>query len=391
MKKLFSVTGVAVLFAALTFVSCEKKENEKLEDGIYICGEATPYADPTAASMMRKTVDCAAGAVSNTLLEYYVPIQAGKTFQIATVIGNNVETKVGGALAMTYSALPANYYTLAADGTFSVAEDGLYHIAYETVLGKVIIAKVNKMSVFGGEFGWGDADMTASDGEKTYTLANVRCAANSEWKIRYNGFWDIGVDDTAAPTVKVATAWGKGTNGVVFEGTKGTMDLLPGGGNISVGACDKQGVYTFTMNLVDGAWVATMTKTGEVAMTGTPDDDAHKLSFVGTLLESGWVADYDLTYVNTADGVSTYTYSSLALLAVQELKVRQGHDWNISYGYLAGHILENGQVLDAETTPATNFTDAGGNIKVVADKTYTTVEFKIDWTCTTDWTMNFIE
>ena len=162
MKKLFSVIGAVALFAILALVSC-KKEKEKLEDGIYICGDATPYAEPAAASIMHKTVDGAAGGVSNTLLEYYVPLQAGKTFQIATVIDNNVETKVGGTLAMTYSALPANYYNLAAGGTFSVAENGVYHITYETVLGKVVIAKVNKMSVFGSEFGWGDADMTASN------------------------------------------------------------------------------------------------------------------------------------------------------------------------------------------------------------------------------------
>ncbi|MDR0619005.1 MAG: hypothetical protein LBG17_03800 [Bacteroidales bacterium] len=390
MKKLFSVIGAVALFAILALVSC-KKEKEKLEDGIYICGDATPYAEPAAASIMHKTVDGAAGQVSNTLLEYYVPLQAGKTFQIATVIDNNVETKVGGTLAMTYSALPANYYNLAAGGTFSVAENGVYHITYETVLGKVVIAKVNKMSVFGSEFGWGDADMTASNDGKTYTLTNVKCAANSEWKIRYNAFWDIGVDDTAAPTVKVATSWGQGTNGVVFEGTTGTMDLLPAGGNISIDACDKQGIYTFTMNLVDGAWVATMTKTGEVTMTGEPNDDAHKLSFIGTLLGTSWDTDHDLTYVSTTDGVSLYTYGSLAFVADNEFKVRQAHDWGISYGYLAGHILENGEVRDAETTPASNFADSGGNIKVLADKTYTKVEFKISWTCTTDWTVNFIE
>jgi hypothetical protein len=391
MKKLFSTIGVAALFATLTF-SCgdKEKKGETLEDGIYICGEATPYADPTAASMMRTTVNTAAESkeISSTLLEYYVSVQAGKTFQIATVI-NNVATKIGGTLTTTYTDLPASYYDVAANGTFSVTENGIYHVVYETELGKVMIAKVNKMSVYGGEYSWSDADMTASDDGKTYTLANVKCAANSEWKIRYNSFWDVGVDNAETPTVKVGTSWGKGTKGIVFEGTTGTMDLLPGGpSNLGVPDCDHQGVYTFTMKIVDGAWVATMSKTDDVKMEGAADDDAHKLSFIGTLLGTAWDTDADLTYTNTTDGMSLYTYGSLALVAGNEFKVRQGHDWAISYGYVAGHILENGAVREGT---ASNFADNGGNIKVVADKTYSSVEFKINWTCATEWTINFKE
>ena len=79
------------------------------------------------------------------------------------------------------------------------------------------------------------------------------------------------------------------------------------------------------------------------------------------------VDDAIFTYASNDGDVYTYSISKLTLLADGEFKVRKDRDWVVSYGF---------SDITIEGDP-TNFVDAGGNIKVVARKTYS-IDFILD-------------
>ncbi len=102
----------------------------------------------------------------------------------------------------------------------------------------------------------------------------------------------------------------------------------------------------------------------------TPED--YVFGIIGNAYEiDGVVANWDndviFTYASTEGDVYTYSLDKITLLADGEFKIRKDRDWVVSYGF--ADVTIQGDV--------SNFVDAGGNIKVVAEKTYS-VDFVLD-------------
>ena len=66
------------------------------------------------------------------------------------------------------------------------------------------------------------------------------------------------------------------------------------------------------------------------------------------------------------------------MLAGGEFKIRKDHDWATNFGYVAANIKGD----------AANIVDNGGNMKVVAAATYTSIQFKVTWPANT-WEITF--
>jgi len=90
---------------------------------------------------------------------------------------------------------------------------------------------------------------------------------------------------------------------------------------------------------------------------------------------ANWDYDLDMAYnaalstvtdQTTKFGTYAFKATNVSLLAGGDFKIRKGHDWAVNFGYVAANI--KGDIA--------NFVDDGGNIKVVAAATYSTVVFK---------------
>ncbi|MDR1974657.1 MAG: hypothetical protein LBQ31_08310 [Bacteroidales bacterium] len=393
MKKILTMALVgAALIMGIT--SCERTKDEKVEDGVYLVGEASPWSNLAHKAAFWVTrnerVEVEAGELKplrSTLKEIYAPLQKGKSFQIAVVEGGNA-VKYGGTLVMTYQGsgsddhpvgIKAYYYTPNEGSSFTVEEDGMYHIVYETSLNKIIICKANWGIRGVGPAGWGFNEMEPSNGDKTWTITDIEVPASGGWKFSYDGGWKLGVDDTVWTdcTVSVGTNYGAGS--IVFSGDVGKVNIIPCGADFALPEAANKGIYTFVMEWTEDGWNVNMTKTGDIAGI---DPATQVLSLIGSAV-GGWdvANDVDLVYQSTdAAGFASYQTTNLNLPEGGELKVRKDKDWATSWGYSAANI----------TGDVENFVDNGGNIKVVAGKTYATITFKMNWD-TDAWELNFTE
>ncbi|MDR1974651.1 MAG: hypothetical protein LBQ31_08280 [Bacteroidales bacterium] len=390
MTKFLALSAIAVAMIATT--SCGPKTTtptDPIDDGMYLVGAATPWAEASTAGLMIPTKNEKNQEVRSSLYECYVPMTAG-TFQIKRVQGGKDNGNIGGALFMTYNGsggydhpkVPAYYYTPVNDGTFTVSEAGLYHVVYETELNRIVICRA-KWGVRGIMNSWGFTLMDESADFKTLTATNQKCDIG-EYKFAYSEGWKLGIDDTTTSDtegegaqVLVNTNFG-GT--ISWSGTTGTPALVAGGDNYKIEAANK-GYYTITLSWNNGVWSGSMTKTGDIAAV---DPSTQVLSLIGSAFNNAegtpaaWDYDLDLAYTSTTDGFSSYVAQNVTLLTDGEFKVRKDHDWGTSYGYDATKI----------TGDASNFADNDGNIKVVAGKTYATITFKMNWE-TGAWEINF--
>jgi len=261
---------VLAMVAMLTMVACKDDDPEDppvlVEDGLYIMGEGTALTELTGKGLMKITKNEVDQTNRASLYEMYVAVEAGGAgFNIVNVVGGedtnwgpgadfaevmeadlDVEEPKNGLWRGSYAET---------DSPFTVPEDGLYHVAVDTDLGRVIIAKAD-WGLIGGATpgGWSDdTPMTMGAFDKnsiTFMVEDVTML-ESEWKVRYSGGWKVEMDPENDPvTVKVNANFG------------GTFDNLePGGDNI---ANTEYAVYKFEMSwsLEDG-FSLVQTKTGD--------------------------------------------------------------------------------------------------------------------------------
>ena len=240
-KKPFSnflkMTAIFMMMAVVV-ASCKKDDDPKpdpeplVEDGIYVVGAGTALTTFDIKGLMKSTKNEVDQSDRAALLELFIPVKAGaEGFNIVKVAGSTKTTYGPGAdfAAVTefQTDEPSGKFSrgsIAETTTkFTVAEDGLYHVVYDTELGKVVVAKA-EWGLIGGATpgGWGsntEMPVTFDLNKMEFTKTEVTLLQN-DFKFRYTNGWKIFID--AEGTVKVNTNLG------------GTLvALVPGGDNIA--------------------------------------------------------------------------------------------------------------------------------------------------------------
>lgn len=403
MKK-FKFLSLWALALAIGFAGCNNDDDgpdEIIEDGYYVVGEAAASNAIVANGKMSNGINEAGQIELSGLYDKYVALEAGKTFKIMKKAGV-VETSYGGELAVDTlkgeedqigggegNQVAIQKGALVENGAgFEVPENGLYQVViYEATTGTNVF-------VIPVEWQFNGIGQTAEDGggykltpsafnktSMTFTLDKVT-AELGNWKFKNHDGWKVKI----AEGVFINCNLGLVKDGnFKYDGSQNS--LLPGGGDIPVGLTTRA-VYTVTLTWTLGTgWshTAKFEKTGSLEPI---DPAAIVYSLIGNAfnneegLPANWDYDLDFTYdaANSTATVSKYNLANASLLAGGEFKIRKDHAWLTSFGYDANKIKGD----------AANFEDAGGNIKVKAAKTYTSVVFVYDWD-KSDWEVTFTE
>lgn len=259
-----------IMLASVVLVSCKKDDDDDdptptptpVEDGIYVVGSGTALTDFDIKGLMKSTLNEVDQTPRASLLELYVAVKGGDGFNIIKVAGTDRTTygpgadfaEVAEADLQTDEPRTGKFWRgsiAETDAKFTVPEDGLYHVVYDTELGTVVVAHA-KWGVIGAATpgGWSDnTPMTAAfDLNKMEFQVTEMTMLENSWKMRYSDGWKIFMD--ADGTVKVNTNLG----GTVEAPTPGGADLTN----------TVYGVYTVTLTWELGKdWVGSATKTGD--------------------------------------------------------------------------------------------------------------------------------
>lgn len=392
LKSTLKLSAVIMLTALVTFSSCKKEDDPIVVDpvivldGIYIKGAGTAYADFNDNAMMKSTRNEVGQADRAELMELYIPIKAGaEGFSIVKVAGSVQTTYAPGAdfaeITNPTTDEPhaaAFYRGTAVEGTakFTVPEDGMYHVIFDTELMKVVVARVH-WGLIGGATpnGWGSStELTESAFNLTsmsWTITDMELRGG-DWKLRYSGGWKIELD--------TVLDLGGGNIGVkVNTNLGGAITALVAGGDNIVNA--DPGMYTCGLNYTVGSgFVLTMTKTAGLPLTdwtgvicdavgtGVSADNASAIAD-----PSGWGWGNKLLAdgapVKTGD-VYTYTWTNITLEANEGFKLRTedgvappAGGANFDVGFPAVDVANSSAAV----------ADAGGNLSVTTKAAYTIV------------------
>jgi hypothetical protein len=249
-NRLFKLTWL-VLIAAMVMVSCDKDDDDDdtppvvILDGYYITGAATAVTSLTDNGLMSVAKNEVTSEDRTQLREIYMAVKATDGFNIVMVSGSTQKTYGPGAdFAMVAEGdldveePKAGLWrgTLAETATkFTVPEDGLYHIAFDSELMMVVMARVN-WGLIGAATpgGWTDDTPLPSTGfglnSMTFEIPEVAMQEN-QWKFRYSGGWKIIFDadfnnGTSTAGLKVNCNFGGTT-----EGQFAIAPLVAGGKN----------------------------------------------------------------------------------------------------------------------------------------------------------------
>lgn len=386
LKTMFKITWL-VLAAMMVFVSCKKDDDNDddnnnppiILDGIYIKGAGTALADFDDKGMMAVTRNEVVQEDRETLYELYVAVKGGSEgFSIV---------KVAGSTQTTYG--PSNDFAEVAEGTsdepkvafwrghfqestdvFTVPADGLYHVAIDMDLMKVVVVPVSYWGLIGAATpgGWGEDTKMEPEAfdlnSMTFKVTDVTLT-KADWKFRYSGGWKVELDTlldigNGNIGVKVNTNFGGAANA-----------LVPGGANI---ANDVPGIYTAQLVWTLGAgYTATLTKTGDLDVI---DYSSTELGLVGDgLMVDGEQNTWENTimlHVPVVDNETNYiwTYEGVEITTLGSFKIREGQDWN---GKSVGYPDVTMAGLAADKFETNN----DGNFVPLEDGTFD-IEFHID-------------
>ena len=367
MKKLSSfLCGLAVL--SMMFTACKPDDGpigpieNIVEDGFYVVGEATAFAnlqaEGSAASIMAAgTNENAANAAREGMYEKYIALEGGKPFQLVLKEGET-ETVYGAELAEV--ALSGNDQPtitvqrgkMVENTTMQVKENGLYHIVLDLNLDgsledKLILIAPVEWGVRGGMNGWGFTAGTRSEFNKTtmtYTWEGQALAAYGEFKFAYGAGWKIELNALADATDANDARY-------IKANTNLGANCLPGGDNIKVADA---GTYTITLTytLAQGA-IANSYKF-ETTLTAK-DETPTEMYMIGTDF-GGWDwASAGVVSLNQVNGKSGEFWTIKYFNAANGFKFCPKKEWN-------GDFTNLGE--DA------GFTVADGNCFVPADGLY---------------------
>jgi len=399
------------LFGTAVLTGCKDDDDDPIigggtetpvEDGFYITGTATGYSSPSnnaSFSTARNEVfnaDYNSGALAENarpaLQEAYVAVQSSGDFMISQVsgstttswgFGSDVEVIAGGTQADGPSADFWRGSLVEGGSAISVDTDGIYHIAFDTEAGKMVVVPVETWGLIGAAtpLGWSTSTpMTpgafTTTGAISYTATDVAMTV-ADWKFRSTNGWKVVLDadfdnGSATPGIVVNTNFGGAVNA-----------LVAGGDNMSN---TESGLYSAAMTYTPGSgWTASMTKTANLPAF---DYSATELGLIGAGLNfMGAAHNWDETiYVQTpavAGEVYTWTYNDVSVnVAGGGFKIREGQTWDdLSFGYTAVDVV-GAASADFETNGDGNFiplVDGGTyNITFVIDAANDTRTFTVD-------------
>jgi hypothetical protein len=246
--KMARFAWVLVMALAIVSTSCKKDDDDDnpgdtpviILDGVYVKGAGTALVDFDTKGKMAITRNEVVQEDRATLMELFVAVKAGaEGFNIVTVEGGTPKVWGPGGDFAEVTEVDAEEPqdglwrgSLVESATpFTVPEDGLYHIAFDSEINVVAIARV-KWGIIGGATpgGWGDntaMDAPAFDlNTMTYTIPSVTLTEDT-WKFRYSNGWKV----ILSPDFDL----GDGNAGIkVNSNFGGTIDaLVPGGDDIA--------------------------------------------------------------------------------------------------------------------------------------------------------------
>ncbi len=376
-----SLVWLVLLAFVVSFSACGEDEDEVtpviLEDGFYVKGAETSYAEFDIKGKMSIAKNEVGQAERATMYEAFIAVKAGATgFSIANVAGANttvygpgtdyavVETPTGDEPQVANATFSRGAYVESAT-PFTVAEDGLYHVVLDTELGIVTVIQVKYWGVIGAATpgGWSNDTKLESKGfdlaSMSFEATNIKLM-KGEMKFRYSGAWkvELFVDDANADnSVKVNTNFGSAIDA-----------LVAGGDNI---AFADRAFYTITMVWTAGeGFAADLLKTDDVVAVDYTDYEMGMIGNAfyladGTTQDENWSTPVGLSKPSIKEHVYTWTYTGITMIADGAFKFRQGNDWDgKSIGY---------DDCTWAGASASNLSSDGGNIKVTAGGVYNVV------------------
>jgi hypothetical protein len=362
-----NVAIIAALFGLISLNSCKDDDedptptnNAIVEDGFYIQGDATAYADFDIKATLSTTKNEVLQEERSSLMEIYVAVKGSGGFNIVQVNGSerttwgpssefaltpsrNEEPNEDGTDIIQRGAIEAT------DAKFTVAEDGLYHVIIDTELGVGAILPA-KWGVIGQATPTGWSGSTALDAPTfdfntmTFKKENVEMS-NGEWKFRYSNGWKVQLDTTLD--------LGDGKKGVYANcNYGGSVDALDAGGSNFMN--EKGGIFTVELTWTAGAGhTAMLTRTGDIPAR---DYSAVSLGLIGDgVVDGDWNGEkYASTPAKDGD-VYTWNFNGVELNNSGEFKIRTAGTWDdINEGYSdivggpdAGEIQESGGNMQA--------------------------------------------
>lgn len=310
--------------------------NTFVEDGFYAKGTAGSE-DFNLASSFSKTRNEVLQEERATLYEAFVALSATGGFNIVQVAGDTRTTWGPGTdfatVAGGVNEQPAADFqrgSIAVSETeFTVPADGLYHIAFDTEVGKAVIVPVNSWGIIGGATpnGWSGDTELASSGFSTESItfsATDVALTPGDYKFRYGGGWKVELD--------TLIDLGDGNTGIKINANfGGTLDdLVPGGDNISN---TDPGLYTVNVNWASGTgYTAELIKTEDLDPV---DYSSTEMGLIGNGLTvdgeaQSWEAPYGLSTPTVNGNIYTWSWSNVGTLIVEDgpgFKIREGDDW----------------------------------------------------------------
>lgn len=359
---------IAAIFGVVSLYSCKEDTNDNptptVEDGLYIQGPASAYTDFSLDALMSSTKNEVGQVDRSELMEIYVALKAGAGFNIVEVAGADRITIGPGSDFADVSQGTTDEPQVAfqrgsgeeTTTTFTVPEDGLYHVVYDTEVKVVAIIPVKYWGLIGGATpnGWsGDTKLESSGfdmSSMTFSATDIAMTLG-DFKFRYSGGWKVEID----------TAYDNGTGndkGLKVNTNFGNAvdDLQPGGDNITL---SESGYYDVNMTWTAGSgFEVTLSRTGDLP---TKDWTDIELGLIGDGIYNGSVAhDWNSTIMLSKPSVNgtvfTWNYTDVKMITgAGGFKIREGQTWdNTIIGYNDVTVDGDG-AADFETNGDGNF------------------------------------
>jgi hypothetical protein len=368
--KFSKIVFAMILATAFIGTSCKKDEtttpgggNEPIVlDGVYVNGAGTALTEFDSKAKMSIARNEVLQEDRSTLFEKYVAVKSGTDgFNIVTVDGGTKTTwGPGSDFAMVAEAdLDTDEPKMGlwrgslevSENKFTVPEDGLYHVAFDSEIGIVVLAKVEWGAIGAATpGGWGESTQLPYSFDLnsiTFTATDV-VMTKGDFKFRYSNGWKVNLD--------AEYDLGDGNTGIkVNSNFGGAADALVAGGDNIVN--DTPGKYTVSVTWsADGGTTASAVKTGDLEII---DYSATELGLVGDgLVVDGAAHNWDVTLMLSTPTVTdetTYTwiYEGVEVNTEGSFKFREGQDWNgKSIGYpdvvMGGTAAANFQGTDPD-------------------------------------------
>ncbi len=361
--------SLLLLGLPLLFSSCDEKDYTQIIksskdevlvlDGMYLTGDGTALTTPQNAGRLRVAKNEAVQEERASLYDLYVAVKAGSEgFNIVTVEGS--DTKSWGP-SSDFAEIPVeNRHNdepkngslqkgsiTETQSPFTVPEDGLYHVAYDTELNVVTVAQV-KWGLIGAATpgGWsGDTEMPM----QAFDLNTIEFKKEGvemikgDFKLRYSGGWKIFLDQEYD--------LGEGKKGVsVNTNFGGTINsLVAGGDNIT---WTENGVYTVTFT-----WTLGQDPSVNFEKTGDLEIECPETMYMIGEAVGGWDwATIDMPMVPVHSHPNLF-WKVVWLEGGKEFKFAPEREWNGDFGM--GEDLGDGE-----------YTKGGTNIVAPAESGY---------------------